>query len=79
MDMIYFLVRHTPFWAFPVLIIGGEFAYISWLKSKLLIVRICAVLVIISLVAIVYYYMAGGPEKAVKNLIHFLMELDLVQ
>jgi NADPH-dependent ferric siderophore reductase len=63
---IYFLVRHTPFWAVPFIIIGGEFAYLFWLKKKKRSAFICLFLAFLGLSAISFYYWAGGPEKSVK-------------
>jgi len=66
MHEVYFLVRHTPFWAIPLIIIGGEFAYLFWLKRKKASVSICLSFVLIGLLATGFYVWAGGPEKSVK-------------
>jgi hypothetical protein len=34
MTEIYFITRHTPFWAIPIFVMSGEFGYLFWLKKK---------------------------------------------
>jgi len=68
MNEIYFLVRYTPFWAVPVLLIGLEFTYLFWLRKKRKAVYICLIISFVSIIALVYYYWAGGPEESVKLL-----------
>jgi len=66
MDEIYFLVRYTPFWSVPLLIIGSEFTYISWIRKKRKWFIFSGIVAILSLIASSLYYWAGGPEKSVK-------------
>ena len=68
MDEIYFLVRYTPFWAVPLLLIGAEFAYLFWIRKKKKWVFFCLIVAILSCLALLYYYWAGGPERSVKLL-----------
>lgn len=68
MDEIYFLVRYTPFWSIPGLLIGGEFAYLFWIRKKKKWLTVCSVVAIFCLLATLGYYIAGGPEKSVKKL-----------
>ncbi|MBJ00684.1 MAG: hypothetical protein CME67_05580 [Halobacteriovoraceae bacterium] len=72
MDEIYFLVRYTPFWAVPLLLIGGEFAYLFWLRRKQKLTMLCLSFAAFGLCALVYYYWAGGPEKSVKYFMEFV-------
>lgn len=69
MTEFYFIVRHTPFWAIPLLLVSAEFGYIFWLKRKRHKVKVCVVCALLAIVALVWYYDAGGPEKAVRKLI----------
>jgi drug/metabolite transporter superfamily protein YnfA len=71
MDEIYFLTRYIPFWAVPLLLIGGEFAYLFWVRKKKKWVTLCTMLAIISFCSLIYYWWAGGPEKSVQ----FLMKI----
>lgn len=71
MNEMIFLIRHTPFWAGPLLVISLEFAYIFWLRKKKINVRICLTITLLCLVAICYYYWAGGPEKAVREFLRY--------
>jgi hypothetical protein len=66
MQEIYFLARHVPFWAVPLMVLGGEFAYLFWLRKKKSTVIFCLVIAFIGLAAISFYIWAGGPEKSVK-------------
>lgn len=68
MQELYFLARHTPFWAVPLIVIGAEFGYIFWLKKKKGSVLICLSISFIGAIAVAYYVWAGGPEKSVKLL-----------
>lgn len=74
MDELYFLVRFTPFWAVPLMIIGAEFTYIFWLRKKKKLLSVSLIFSIIGAVSTSLYYIAGGPEKSVwvvMKLIHF--------
>lgn len=68
MNEIYFLVRYTPFWAVPILLMSLEFAYLFWLRKKKRLIAFCIILNSISIIALAYYYWAGGPEESVKYL-----------
>ena len=68
MDQIYFLTRYTPFWAVPLLMIGGEFAYLFWVRKKKMWMLLCVASLTVSFVALIYYFWAGGPEKSVQYL-----------
>jgi hypothetical protein len=72
MDEIYFLVRYIPFWAFPSLILGAEFAYVGWLRKKKKVIFVCSIIMVFSAVCLLFYFIAGGPEKSVKLLIDFV-------
>ncbi len=77
MTEFYFLIRHTPFWAIPMLILAAEFGYMFWLKKKLANVRLCAGIGVFAMSALVWYYAAGGPDKAVRKLMLFFRDLDM--
>jgi hypothetical protein len=63
---LYFLIRHTPFWAVPVMVLAGEFGYVFWLKKKKRQTYVCLVFFAISFFTVCFYYWAGGPEKSVR-------------
>jgi hypothetical protein len=77
MTELYFMVRHTPFWAIPLLIVSAEFGYVFWLKRKRHKVKVCGVFALLAIVALVWYYQAGGPEKAVRKLIKLQRSYEL--
>ncbi|WPU64932.1 hypothetical protein [Peredibacter starrii] len=66
MQEIYFLARHTPFWAVPLIVLGGEFAYLFWLKKKKSSAILCLIFAFVGLMACSFYVWAGGPQKSVK-------------
>ena len=66
MQEIYFLARHTPFWAIPLLVLGAEFGYLFWLRKKKANLIFCLILMLFGLSAVSFYVWAGGPEKSVK-------------
>ena len=64
----YFIVRHIPWWSVPFIVMGCEFAYMSWLKKKKKLAYIVLMHAFIGFVAISFYVWAGGPSKSVKIL-----------
>jgi hypothetical protein len=77
MSELYFLIRHTPFWAIPLLFVAAEFGYIFWLRKKKTNVKICILFMLLSTVFLGWYYYAGGPDKAVRKFMKFHRSLDL--
>jgi hypothetical protein len=68
MTEIYFLSRHTPFWAIPMFILGAEFGYLFWLKKKKKTATFCLMIALIGAGCNGFYIWSGGPEKSVKIL-----------
>jgi hypothetical protein len=66
MQEIYFLTRHTPFWAIPLIVLGAEFGYVFWLRKKKANMIVCFLLMFLGVSAVSFYIWAGGPEKSVK-------------
>ena len=77
MNHIYFLVRYIPFWAVPLLIISGEFAYVSWLRGLKRSFFFFMSLVLFCSALLLYYYWSGGPRGAVENLMKGLYYINL--
>ncbi len=77
MSEVYFLIRHAPFWAIPVLIVAGEFAYLFWLRKKKTNVKICILFMLIASIALGWYYYAGGPDKAVRKFMKWHRSLEV--
>ncbi len=63
---VFFLARHIPFWGIPFIILGGEFAYMFWLKKKRKSALFCLMFLLLGLGATTFYVWVGGPDKAVK-------------
>lgn len=76
MQEIYFMARHVPFWAIPMVLIAGEFAYLFWLRRKLKWASLCVVLCLFGLLSNIFYIYAGGPEKSVKSIKRFQQGLE---
>jgi uncharacterized membrane protein YdjX (TVP38/TMEM64 family) len=66
MSEIYFLTRHTPFWAIPLLVLSAEFGYMFWLKKKKRTAVMCLMLAAIATACCAFYFWQGGPEKSVN-------------
>jgi hypothetical protein len=65
---VYFLARHTPFWSIPLIVIGGEFFYLFWLRKKKKTAGLFLSFALIGFLATGFYVWAGGPEASVKIL-----------
>lgn len=76
MQEIYFLARHTPFWAVPLILMGAEFAYLFWLKKKKASATVCLIFMLVGLFSTGFYIWAGGPEKSVKVIKKMHRELN---
>lgn len=72
MEVVYFIIRYTPFWAVPLLMISLEFAYIYWLKSLRKMALSFILLGFISFLMTAFYYWAGGPDNAVKEFMAYV-------
>lgn len=67
MDIFHFILKYTPFWAIPLIMICLEFAYIYWLKSIREVAKAFMTVVVICFIALIYYVWAGGPDGVVKS------------
>ncbi len=70
-DHFYFLVRHTPFWAVPVLVISLEFGLVFFVKNRKNAAKVFWGIAFFAFSAMVYYFVAGGPERSVKYLLKY--------
>jgi drug/metabolite transporter superfamily protein YnfA len=73
---IFFLARHIPFWAVPLIVLGGEFAYLFWLRKKKKSAALCVFVALLGLFAVIFYVWAGGPEKSVKVIKKMYREMN---
>ncbi len=48
------------------MVLGGEFAYLFWLRKKRSTVVFCLLLAFIGASSTGFYIWAGGPERSVK-------------
>ncbi|HAZ11899.1 MAG: hypothetical protein A2X86_07390 [Bdellovibrionales bacterium GWA2_49_15] len=73
MDILVFILRYTPFWAIPMMLICAQFAYIFWLKSIRPVAYAMTSMGLFCLLLVVFYYWVGGPEKVgpfIQKLLH---------
>ena len=66
MDIVYFLIRFTPFWSIPGFLIGGEYAYLFWVRKKKRRMVAFLIFALCCGAMTVFYWVAGGPEKSVR-------------
>ncbi|CBW27706.1 putative membrane protein [Halobacteriovorax marinus SJ] len=71
MDLIFFLIRYTPFWSLPVLLIAMYFSYIYWIKDIRVISLGFGLIAFISLSFLAYWIFAGGPDASVQQILQF--------
>ncbi|MCB9060065.1 MAG: hypothetical protein H6622_00915 [Halobacteriovoraceae bacterium] len=75
MDIVYFIIKHTPYWAVPFGMISAEFSYIYWLKSFKKVSVTFFVFGVFCFISLLYYLIGGGPDAAVDNLIWFFHQI----
>ncbi|MDA8793914.1 hypothetical protein N9N67_11755, partial [Bacteriovoracaceae bacterium] len=68
----YFFIRHTPFWAVPIILISAEFSYVFWIRKKKKSLVFFISIAFMSLIFLIFYIYAGGPEKSVKKAIDLM-------
>ena len=71
---LYFLIRHTPFWAVPIMVLSGEFGYMFWLRKKKKQAYYALLLFSVAFCFVIFYAWAGGPEKSVQIIKKFYLE-----
>ena len=67
MDILIFILKYTPFWAIPLMMISLEFGYVYWLKSYRDIAKSFLTVAVICIILIIYYIYVGGPQGVVDN------------
>lgn len=75
MDLIYFVVKYTPFWAVPCFMISSQFGYIYWLKDARRISYTLFLFSLFCLIMILYYIFSGGPDGSVQALMRFMNDI----
>lgn len=66
MDALLFIVKYTPFWAIPCLMICVYFTYTYWIKDLEIVAYLFAALSFVCFVITCLWIWAGGPEKSVE-------------
>jgi prolipoprotein diacylglyceryltransferase len=75
-DILYFAVRHTPFWAIPFGIISAELVYVMWSREKRKVSVFFSFCAGVCLFFTVFYYWNGGPHGATRQMTSFIRYID---
>ena len=71
-EAIHFVVKYAPFWGIPSFMIGFQFGYIYWTKDMRFHSYMYWAWASFSIIVVIYYYVAGGPDESVSKLIRFI-------
>lgn len=69
-------MKHTPFWAIPVIFICVEFGLVAKNRGKKKWALFCLAMILNALLWLSYYYWAGGPKKTVRKAIKAQQEFE---
>jgi hypothetical protein len=69
-DILFFVLKYTPFWAVPITMMGIHFAYLYWLKGYREVAYIWGGIVLFCLTSVIFYLVMGGPDKITATLSH---------
>jgi len=72
MDYFYFFIRHTPFWAVPLLYISLQFGYIYWVKEYRRAAFSFLLIAPVAVISLTLYYWLGGPDLIVLKTQQFI-------
>jgi phosphoglycerol transferase MdoB-like AlkP superfamily enzyme len=61
-DVLFFLLRYTPWWAVPLLIMSIQFSYIYWLKDYRSISIFLGVFAFFCFIMIIVFALLGGTR-----------------
>lgn len=67
MDIFHFILKYTPFWSIPLIMICMEFAYIYWLKSIKEVAKAFMAVAFVCVLALGHYIWSGGPDGVVEK------------
>jgi len=72
LDVGFFIIKYTPFWAVPLILMSLHFAYIYWLKDYREIAYFCGAITSFCLTSLLVYLLMGGPDRIVNTLAHLI-------
>ncbi len=72
LDATYFLLRYTPFWTVPLIMICGQFGCLYWVKEVKWASYMFFVAGSASFVCLIFYVFQGSPDKAAGAFDSFL-------
>lgn len=61
-DILFFILKYTPWWAVPIMVMATQFAYVYWLKDYRPVSVVLGILAFFCLVMIIFYFLLGGPN-----------------
>jgi hypothetical protein len=70
LDISLLIIKYTPFWAVPMALMSGNFAYIYWLKDFKEMAYAWGAITSFCLTSILIYFLLGGPDQIVQTFTH---------
>ncbi len=61
-DVLFFILKYTPWWAIPIMVMCIQFGYIYWLKDYRPISVLLGIVAFICLCFLILYILLGGPQ-----------------
>ncbi|PIK13863.1 hypothetical protein [Halobacteriovorax sp. JY17] len=71
MDIVFFVIRYTPFWSIPVIFIAGYFTYTYWIKDIRIVSAVFSFVGLLALLLLLYWIVVGGPDASVQQILQF--------
>ncbi len=62
MDILFFVLKYTPWWAIPIMVMSLQFAYLYWLKDYKPVSVLLGFLAAFCLIMLIFYILMGGPN-----------------
>ena len=69
-DTALFILKYIPFWAVPMGLMSGHFAYLYWLKDYREIAYVWGAVTLFCLTSVALYFIIGGPDQIVQTFTH---------
>jgi hypothetical protein len=72
LDIVLFILKYIPFWAAPLGLMSGHFAYLYWLKGYREMAYVWSAIVLFCLTSIIIYLLMGGPDQITSTITHII-------
>lgn len=60
-DILFFILKYTPWWSVPIMVMSLQFAYVYWLKDYRPVSVLLIFLALFCLIMLIFYILLGGP------------------